>query len=536
LASNASDYDHIVVGAGSAGCIVAARLAEAGLKVLLLEAGPRDRSPLLAIPGASAFGGAARRFNWSYESEPQPELDGRCLYLSQGRVVGGGSSINGMVYTRGFPHDYDGWRDDGCEGWGFEDVLPWFRRSEANERGASAWHGADGPLQVTRGRSSLEICDRIVEAARQAGYPIVEDFAVPGAEGFGFYDFTISPAGRRVSASAAYLRRAGAGPVVISGAQVHNVEIENGRACGVAWSVDGVATSARASGEVVLCAGAINSPKLLMLSGVGPADHLRSHGLDVRFDQPRVGRNYQNHIAIKMAFATHRPITGFRYFNPLHGAVETLRYLTSRRGFLSEGSSPAGGFFRSDEALPHADLQLFAPPVVVGLMGKGLAALMPRQHGFTFFVNQGSPASRGEITLRSADPGAAPVIEPRYLSEPSDLEVLVDGVERMRSLAARPALAEVISAELRPGPEAKSRDGIAAYIRRFASNHSHVAGTCRIGRSAEDSVVDPQLRVHGVMGLRVADASVMPRLVNGNTNAPVMMIAERAAAMILGQA
>jgi choline dehydrogenase len=532
------EYDHIVVGAGAGGCIVAARLAERGLRVLLLEAGPPDRSPLLSIPGASAFGASVRGFNWAYESEPQPELENRRLYLSQGRVVGGGSSINGMVYTRGFPHEYDAWRDEGCEGWGYADVLPFFKRAEANERGEGPHHGGSGLLEVTKGRSSLEICDRILQAALQAGYAKVEDFAEPeGGDGFGYYDFTISPKGKRVSTAAAYLRRrdGAPGPTVVAGALVLKVEIENGRATGVRYAVNGAVHTARAGGEVVLSAGAINSAKLLLLSGVGPADHLRERGVEVALDQVQVGRNYQNHIACKMAFATHRPVTGYRYFNPAVGALEGLRYLAARRGFLSEGSSPVGGFFRSDEALPHPDLQLFAPPVVVGLAGSGLRALMPREHGFTFFVNQGSPASRGEISLRSADPREAPVIEPRYLTEASDLEALVDGVERMRHVASQPALAEVISKELRPGPDAADREGVRTYIRRFASNHSHVAGTCRMGRSFEDSVVDPQLRVHGLVGLRVADAAVIPRLVNGNTNAPVMMIAEKAAAMILGE-
>ncbi|HEY3696811.1 GMC family oxidoreductase [Phenylobacterium sp.] len=533
--AGALEFDHIVVGAGAAGCVLAARLAEQGRKVLLLEAGPRDRSPLLSIPGASAFGAAARRFNWSYESEPQPELGGRRLYLSQGRVLGGGSSINGMVYTRGFPHDYDAWRDAGCAGWGFADLLPYFRCSEANERGEDAWHGGSGPLAVTKGRSSLGICERILQAADQAGYPRVEDFARPGDGGFGWYDFTISN-GRRVSSAAAFLRRSDgvAGPTVIAGAQAARVLTENGRASGVAFALDGVMQTAHATGEVILCAGAINSAKLLMLSGIGPGDHLRALGVPVVLDQPQVGRNYQNHLAYKLAWATCAPITGYRYLNPFTGGLEAMRYLADHTGFLSEGSSPVGGFFRSDQALAHPDLQLFSPPVMVGLLGRGLRALLPSQHGFSFFVNQGRPASRGFVTLRSADPREAPVIEPRYLSEPSDLEALVSGTERLRDIAARPALAEVISREIRPGPEARTRAEIAASIRRLASNHFHVAGTCRMGPDGASSVVDPQLRVHGLPGLRVADASIMPELVNGNLGAPVMMIAEKAAAMIGG--
>ena len=535
--AGALEFDHIVVGAGSAGCVLAARLAERGLRVLLLEAGPRDRSPLLSIPGASAFGAAARRFNWSYACEPQPELGGRRLYLSQGRVLGGGSSINGMVYTRGFPHDYDAWRDAGCTGWGFEDLLPYFRRSEANVRGESPWHGGSGPLAVTKGCSSLGICERILAATDQAGYPRVTDFAEPGDGGFGYYDFTIAK-GRRVSSSSAFLRRqdGAAGPTVIAGAQVARVLTENGRANGVAFALDGIMRTARAAGEVILCAGAINTAKLLLLSGIGPADQLRALDVPVTLDQPQVGQNYQNHLAYKLAWATRAPITGYRYLSPFTGGLEAARYLASRRGFLAEGSSPVGGFFRSDEALPHPDLQLFSPPVVVGLLGKGLRAMLPSEHGFSFFVNQGRPASRGFVALRSADLGDPPLIEPRYLSEPSDLEALVSGVERLRDLAAQPALAEVTSREIRPGPEARTRAEIAASIRQFASNHFHVSGTCRMGPDGARAVVDPQLRVHGLLGLRVADASIMPELINGNLNAPVMMIAEKAAAMIAGEA
>jgi choline dehydrogenase len=525
-------YDHIVVGAGSAGCIVAARLAARGLRVLLLEAGPPDRSILLKVPGLGAFAAASPRFNWAYSSEPQSELDGRRLYLSQGRVLGGGSSINGMVYTRGLPSDYDAWRDAGCTGWGYDDILSWFRRSEDSERGEDAWHGVGGPLKVTRGRSSLPICDRILAATQEAGFARVEDFSRPGgADGFGYYDFTIA-GGRRVSTAQAFLRGAGPTLTVASGAQVERIEIKAGRARGVTWRVGAERHTAMVTGEVVVCAGAVNSAKLLLLSGIGAAEDLRRLGVPVHLDQPQVGRNYQNHLCLKLLFATREPITGYRYLSPGPAVAAGARYLLGRGGFLSEGSSPVGGFFRSDEALAEPDLQLFAPPAAAGLVGAGLRALLPSRHGFALFVNEGRPASRGWIGLRSADPADAPVIEPRYLSEPADLEVLVRGVQRLREITAQPALASVISDEIGPAAEARTPAEIAQAIRRYATNFFHVAGTCRMGPEPAASVVDLRLRVHGVEGLRVADAGVMPTLVNGNLNAPVMMIAERAAAWV----
>lgn len=528
---SALEYDYIVVGGGAGGCVVAGRLAESGHAVLLLEAGPRDLSPVLRIPGAAAFAGA-KRFNWNYETEPQSELEGRRLFLSQGRVLGGGASINGMVYSRGFPQDYDAWRAAGCDGWGFEDVLPYFRYSEANERGADEWHGGGGPLRITKGRSSLPVCGPILEAASQAGFPIVDDFCRPFAEGFGFYDFMISE-GRRSSASAAFLKGPGASKVtVLTRATAHRLQIEGGRTVGVAFERNGELITARARGEVVLASGAINTPKLLMLSGIGPADPLRSLGLPVLIDQPQVGRHLQNHLCLKLAFATRDPITAYRYLSPLTGALEFGRYLVNRSGYLAEGLAPVGGFFNSRAPGEHADLQMFATPAVVGLLGAGIRALLPSEHGFTFFLSHGCPASRGTVSLRSADPADAPCIDPCYLTEPSDLERLIDGTERLREIAGQPALAKVITHEIRPGAQVTGRAAIGASIRRLATNQFHVAGTCRMGRSGSESVVDTELRVHGIEGLRIADASIMPQLMNGNTTAPVVMIAERAAAFI----
>lgn len=527
-------YDHIVVGGGSGGCVVAARLARAGNRVLLLEAGPRDRSPLLAVPGATAFGSSAKRFNWSFHTEPQARLGGRRLYLPQGRVLGGGSSINGLIYTRGMPQDYDAWRDEaGCTGWGYTDVLPFFRQSETNERGAGTYHGGNGPLPVTRGRSSLPVAQLVVDAAREAGFPITEDFSAEDGEAFGFYDVTIAN-GRRASASRSYLL--GIDPrklTILTSATVNGIQLDNGRATSVSYLHGGRVRVARAQGEIILAGGAINTPKLLMLSGIGPADHLRQHGITVRLDQPLVGRNLHNHLCFKLAYATKRPITAYRYLSAFAGAAEGWRYLFGRRGFLAEGSAPVGGFFGSDDRRAAPDLQLFSPPAVVGMMGIGWRAMLPSRHGFTFFLSHGTPASRGQVRLRSGDVNEPPAIDPDYLSDERDLTRLVDGIEILRDLAAQPALASVIQADLLP--VGNDRASIANAIRERCTNQFHVAGTCRMAAAPNSGVTDLQLRVHGIEGLRIADASVMPMPINGNTNAPIMMIAERAAHWIMHQ-
>jgi choline dehydrogenase len=527
------EFDYVVVGGGTAGCVVAARLSEhAGARVLLLEAGGHDRHPLIHVPGASAYTAMAPALNWPRMTEPQPALNGRALYLAQGKVIGGSSTINGMVYTRGARGDYAEWVKAGAAGWGYDDVLPYFRKAENYSLGANAWHGADGPLQVQRGRPGLGIVDALLDALREIGLPVSHDLADPDDEGIGLYDWMVGQ-GRRSSTARAYLHPARARPnlTVETGAHATRLTIERGRATGVEYLRDGRSAHATAAREIILCGGALASPQLLMVSGIGPADHLHAMGIAPVHNLPAVGANLRNHLSYQIDYRCAAPITAFRLFHPGHGAVELLRYIFGRDGFLADGASPLGGFFRSGPRADRPDIQLFTVPLLLGGLGKGMRALLPREHGFSLFINQGMPHSTGTVRLRSADPLAPPLIDPGYLSDPRDLPVLIDAVETLAPLARAEAFRRIGAEPLRPDAH-DDRDSIERNIRARAANHFHVAGTCRIGADAQDSVVDGALRVHGIAGLRVADASVMPRLLNANLAAPVIMIGERAADFI----
>ncbi|KRG64908.1 GMC family oxidoreductase [Stenotrophomonas humi] len=524
------EFDYIIVGAGSAGCVLANRLsADPQLRVLLIEAGPRDWHPFIHMPAGIARLVNNRRVNWSYDTEPEPALNNRRLWWPRGKVLGGSSSINAMCYVRGVPDDYDRWAQAGASGWDWNSVLPWFRHSEGNARGADALHGADGPLQVSDLRHINALSRVFIEAGQQAGYALNTDFNGRQHEGVGLYQVTQKD-GARCSSAAAYLApvRQRRNLQVLTGAQVERVQIDNGRASGVVLRAGGQRQQLHATREVLLSAGAINSPQLLMLSGIGPADHLRSHGIDVQLDQPGVGANLQDHLDI---CTLYRTVPGVSYDRASELKIGFDYFLRGHRGAGTSNVAEAGGFIRSRFAPDErADIQFHFVPAMLDNHGRHR---LPGD-GYTLHACYLHPHSRGHIALASNDPRAPARIHANYLgdAEGFDLKMMIEAARLSRDILQQPAFAPWRKAPLLPERDDLDDAGLEAFIRAKAETIYHPIGTCRMG-SDDYAVVDPQLRVRGIDGLRVIDASVMPTLVSGNTNAPTIMIAERAASLIL---
>jgi len=532
LNSTADTYDYVVVGAGPAGCAVAARLSRRpGCRILLIDAGGPDRHPLFRVPMAALLTMRDPRYTWRFETEPEPGLQGRAPSWYGGRVLGGGSVINGMMYLRGHPADYDRWRDEaGCERWGFSDILPYFKRAEASDRGADAWHGGTGPIRISRGSADVPIAAAFLDAMASAGLPILDDLNADAVEGFGYYDRAIAN-GKRSSASRAYLHGVAdrEALTVLPHAQATGLVSEGTRICGVRFIRHGRLHEARADREVILTAGCVNSAKLLLLSGIGPAEQLSRLGITVLADLP-VGRNVQNHVAYAIPYALPAPITAFEYRRPARAAAAVADYLLQRRGMLAGPPCPVGGLLRADVDADVADTQII---LGAGLPGKGggLRGLLPSASGFMLMINQGRPFSRGEIGLRSADPIAAPLIRSGHFNDPRDLALLTKATVTMRTLIGNARFGGVMASEIGDGAAIVETPALASHISRKAQSYYHMVGSCRMG-SDSDAVVDTQLRVHGVEGLRIADTSIAPLLVNGNTTAMALMIGERAADFI----
>jgi len=533
VAVEAGEFDYIVVGAGSAGCVLANRLTESGKhRVLLLEAGPPDRNIWIHVPLGYGKLFTDARFNWLYQTEPEPELKNRNVIQPRGKVLGGSSSINGLLYIRGQREDFDHWRQLGNSGWSFDDVLPYFRKSEDQQRGGNELHGAGGPLGVAD-VAPHPLCEAFIEAAGQAGFSRNDDFNGPEQEGAGYFQLTARD-GRRCSTARAFLKpaRKRGNLAVVSRALASRILFEGAKAVGVEYSQDGRLRTARARGEVILSSGAFNSPQLMQLSGVGPADLLKSFGIPVVRDMPGVGADLQDHLQARFNYKCSQPVTVNDAMASLTGRIGmALQYAFNRTGHLSIGAGYAGGFFKTDPSLASPDVQIHFILFSAESVGQSLHTFP----GFIASVCQLRPQSRGHVRIKSVDPAAAPAIQPNYLSAPADRDVMVAGMRLTRRIMSQPAILPYIVEELGPGPQVTRDEDLLDFVRAKGATVFHPTSTCRMGPD-EKAVVDERLRVRGIEGLRVIDASIMPTVVSGNTNAAVIMIAEKGAAMILQDA
>jgi choline dehydrogenase len=529
----AGTFDYIVVGAGSAGCVLAARLSASGrFRVLLIEAGPADRNLWIHVPLGYGKLFTNARYNWLYQSEPEPELKDRRIIQPRGKVLGGSSSINGLLYVRGQREDFDHWRQLGNPGWSYDDVLPFFRESEDQQRGGDDYHGHGGPLGV----SDVEkhpLCEAFIDAAEQAGYPRNDDFNGETQEGAGYFQLTCRNT-RRCSTAKGYLKPAikRVNLKVVSGALATRMLFEGKRAVGVEYRQGSEIFQARASGEVALSGGAFNSPQLLQLSGVGPGDLLRAHGIGVLHEMPGVGADLQDHFQARFNYRCNEPITindTMASFPKQVGAA--LNYIFNGKGPLTIGAGYAGGFFKTNPDAASPDVQIHFILFSADAIGQKLHPFP----GFLASVCQLRPESRGTVRIKSADPMQAPAIQPNYMSAASDRHVMIEGMKLTRRIMNQPAIRRYLVEELNPGPQCQTDEQFLEFAREKGTTIFHPTSTCRMGQDGR-AVVDERLRVRGIEGLRVADGSIMPTVVSGNTNAAIIMIGEKCAAMMLQDA
>ena len=530
-----ADFDFIIIGAGSAGCVLADRLSADGKnQVLLLEFGGSDRSIFIQMPAALAYPMHSKKYNWGYESEPEPALNGRRLSCPRGKGLGGSSSINGLVYVRGNPMDFERWQDEhGAKGWGYAQVLPYFKRAEGRQEGGDAYRGGDGPLSTAYGTLKNPLHHAWLEAAQQAGYALTEDYNGFRQEGFGRMDMTVRD-GTRCSAAKAYLYPARKRPNlhIVQHALATRILFDGTRAIGIAYERGGKTYEAKANREVILSGGPINSVQLLKLSGIGPAAELRQHGIAVVADRPGVGANLQDHLEFYFQMACTKPVSLYGQANLLGKALAGAEWLFFRRGIGATNHFESCGFIRSRAGIPYPDIQYHFFPMAINYDGSSLAT----EHGFQAHVGPMRSKSRGSVTLRSADPRDAPKIFFNYMSHPDDWEEMRACVRLTREIFQQPAFAPWRGREIQPGADCVTDEQIDAFIAEHVESALHPSCTCKMGAIDDPmAVVDPELRVLGVTGLRIVDSSVMPSITTGNLNAPTIMIGEKAADHILGK-
>lgn len=530
------EADYVIVGAGSAGCVLANRLSASGRhSVLVLEAGPQDRNLWIHVPLGYGKLFKEKSVNWMYETEPEPGLNNRKVFQPRGKVLGGSSSINGLLYVRGQHEDYDRWRQHGNAGWGYDDVLPYFKKAENQARGPNEFHGTGGPLPVSDSRCPDPLSQAFIAAAAQTGIPETDDFNGASQEGAGWFQTTTS-GGRRASTARSYLRPAlknGHGNVrVETDAPAQRIVFEGKRAIGVQFKQHGVVKTALARREVLVSSGAYNSPQLLQLSGVGPSDLLKEHGIEVLLDAPGVGADLQDHMQVRMVMECPQKITLNDFVNhPVRKMMMGLRYAAFRTGPLTYAAGTTGAFFKTDSRMASPDIQIHFLPFSTDKMGEKLHPFS----GFSASVCQLRPESRGSLRIKSADPSVAPAIRINYLATETDRTANVEGLKILRKILHAPAMKPFVTKEVEPGPGTVTDEQWLDFCRLRGSTVYHPTSTCRMGSDAR-AVVDQRLRVRGIDGLRVIDASIMPDLMSGNTNAPVIMIAEKASDMILEDA